>query len=69
MTDADTIGGEPEDVFVKDDCVWPPDCCGHSIGAHECGLCQIVIHDGTPEFGVPPVFCPCPLNDAAEREQ
>jgi hypothetical protein len=41
----------------------PPDCCGHSSGAHEYGLCQVVLNDGPPEWGNPPKFCDCPLNE------
>lgn len=36
----------------------PPECCGHSIRAHECGLCQIVTGDTDGN----PLFCDCPLN-------
>lgn len=38
----------------------PPCECGHSIGAHECGLCQIVLNEG--EYSATPIFCDCPFN-------
>lgn len=39
----------------------PPDCCGHEQGAHECGLCQVVLNGH--QYVEPHRFCPCPIND------